>query len=275
MLKSKKLKSFIATLSLSVLFALPVQAATYRVTANDNLYRIGILFDTSVSTLKSTNNLSSDTIYPGQLLNVQADTHTVKQGDTLYLISQKYGISLQTLRKANNKWNDYLSIGENLIIPGTSSVSSQATMTMAATSIVTTPITTAPIAATPKSVISYTSADLDLLARLVRAEAENQPYSAKVSVAAVVVNRVQSSQFPSTISGVVNQRVNGYYQFTPVKNGTIAKPATALDRQAALEAINGADPTKGALFFYDTSVTSKWMLSKPVSTRIDDMVFAY
>lgn len=265
MLKSKKLKSFIATISLSVLFALPVQAATYKVMANDNLYRIGILFDTSVSTLKSTNNLSSDTIYPGQLLNVQAATHTVKQGDSLYLVSQKYGISLESLRKANNKWNDHLSIGQTLIIPGTSSVGSQATTTMAARSIAT----------TPKSVISYTSADLDLLARLVRAEAENQPYSAKVSVAAVVVNRVQSSQFPNTISGVVNQRVNGYYQFTPVKNGTISRSATALDRQAALEAINGADPTKGALFFYDTSVTSKWMLSKPVSTRIDDMVFAY
>ena len=259
MLKSKKFKSFIVALSLSALLAYPVQAATYKVSANDNLYRIGILFNTSVSTLKSTNNLSSDVIYAGQLLNVQAATYTVKQGDTLYSISQRYGISLYNLRKANTKWNDYLYVGQTLIIPGTSSISTQATT-----------LTTA-----QKSVIPYTSADLDLLARLIRAEAENQPYSAKVSVAAVVVNRVQSSQFPNTISGVINQRANGYYQFTPVQNGTITKPATATDRQAALEALNGADPTKGALFFYDNSTTSKYLLSKPVSARIDDMVFAY
>lgn len=259
MLKSKKFKSFITALSLSALLAYPVQAATYKVSANDNLYRIGLLFNTSVSTLKSTNNLSSDVIYPGQLLNVQATTYTVKQGDTLYLISQRYGISLSNLRKANDKWDNYIYIGQKLIIPGISTTTTQNTS----------------LAASQKSVISYTSADLDLLARLIRAEAENQPYSAKVCVAAVVVNRVQSSLFPNTISGVINQKSNGYYQFTPVQNGTIGKAATATDRQAALEALNGADPTKGALFFYDTSTTSKYLLSKPVSTRIDKMVFAY
>jgi LysM repeat protein len=263
MLKFKKLKSFVATLSLSVLLAYPVQAATYKVLPNDSLYKIGVLFNTTASTLKSTNNLSSNIIYPGQQIYVQATTYTVKAGDTLYFISKRYGVSLYNLRKANNKWNDYLAIGQKLIIPGTSSVSSQATTS-------TTASTTA-----SKSVIPYSSADLDLLARLIRAEAENQPYSAKVCVASVVVNRVQSSQFPNTISGVINQKANGYYQFTPVENGTIAKPATATDRQAALEALNGADPTKGSLFFYDDSATSRYLLSKPVSIKIADMVFAY
>lgn len=260
MLKLKKFKSFIAALSLSALFAFPAQAATYKVVPNDNLYRLGLLFNTTSSTIKSTNNLSSDIIYPGQLLYVQAPTYTVKAGDTLYLISKRYGVSLYNLRKANNIWNDYLAIGQTLIIPGGSSS-------------VSTAVTTSTTASA--SVIPYTSADLDLLARLVRAEAENQPYSAKVSVAAVVVNRVQSSLFPNTISGVINQKANGYFQFTPVENGTIAKPASATDRQAALEALKGADPTKGALFFYDDSATSRYLLSKPVSIKIDDMVFAY
>lgn len=260
-MKMKNLKSLIAALSLSLFIATPASAATYKVVSNDSLYKIGILFNTSVSTIKGNNNLSSDIIHPGQVLQVPGITYTVKSGDTLFTIAKKYGISLYSLRKANNKWDDVIYPNNILTVPA--KVNSNTTSTSVGQ------------ASPSKSVIPYSSSDLDLLARLVRAEAEGQPYNAKVAVAAVVVNRVQSSEFPNTISSVINQRINGYYQFTPVKNGMINNTATAEDRQAALAALNGSDPTNGALFYFDDSATNKWLWSKPLAARIDRMVFVY
>jgi spore germination cell wall hydrolase CwlJ-like protein len=87
----------------------------------------------------------------------------------------------------------------------------------------------------------------------------------------VVINRVKSSKFPNTITSVINSN----NQFTPVQNGQINKPATASNKKAVQEALYGKDPSKGALFFYDTSCTSKWLLSKPVKAKIGKMVYAY
>lgn len=122
-----------------------------------------------------------------------------------------------------------------------------------------------------KAAISYNAKELDLLARLVRAEAGGESYSAQVAVAAVVINRVKSSKFPNTINAVINSN----NQFTPVQNGQINKPATDANKKAVQEALYGKDPSNGALFFYDTSCTSKWLLSKPVKAKIGKMVYAY
>jgi N-acetylmuramoyl-L-alanine amidase len=70
-------------------------------------------------------------------------------------------------------------------------------------------------ASTP--IVDYTAEELDLLARLIMAETETQPYEAKVAVGSVVVNRVKSGLFAPTIKGVINQNINGYYQFTPLE----------------------------------------------------------
>lgn len=117
--------------------------------------------------------------------------------------------------------------------------------------------------------------DLDLLARLITAEAQGEPYEAKVAVGAVVLNRVKSGVWASTIKEVIYQNINGYYQFTPVVNGWIDKPAQSESIQAAEAAMNGADPTGGAQFYYDDKTTNSWILSKPVSTQIGHMVYAY
>lgn len=117
--------------------------------------------------------------------------------------------------------------------------------------------------------------DLDLLARLITAEAQGEPYEAKVAVGAVVVNRVQSGSWPNTYKGVIYQNINGYYQFTPVVNGWIDKPAQPDCIKAAKAAMSGADPTNGAEFYYDDTTTNEWILSKPVSTRIGQMIFAF
>ena len=90
---------------------------------------------------------------------------------------------------------------------------------------------------------------MDLLARLINAEAGGESYNAQVAVGAVVMNRVKSSRFPNSISAVINQKYNGSYQFTCVQNGNIKRPATASDVKAAIAALSGTDPVKNALFF--------------------------
>jgi spore germination cell wall hydrolase CwlJ-like protein len=238
----------------AVIMTSNVFAAGYKVVENDSLYKIGTLFNSSVSTIKSDNKLASDEINPGQILAVRAQTYTVKAGDSLYIVSQKNGVPLYSLRKANNKWDNSLYPGQSLLLPGK---------------------TAAAAAPASNAVISYTQSEVDLLARLITAEAENQPYDAKVGVAAVVVNRVQSLEFPNSIKSVIYQVINGYYQFTPVENGFINKPASADAIKAAYEALSGRDPSKDSLFYFDDSATNKWLWSKPIRAYIGRMVFVY
>lgn len=257
MTKFKSLKTFLTTLTLCFTLSTPVFAANYTVTSGDSLYKIGKLFNTSSDNIMKSNNLSGTMIYTGQVLKINCNTYTVQNGDSLYLISKKYGIRLYDLRKANNQWNDMIYPGQVLNLPG--KVLSNGT---------TTPSSTA-----SKPVINYTESDLDLLARLITAEAQDQPYNAQVGVASVVINRIKSSEFPNTISSVIYQKNDKYYQFTPVENGWINKPATSTAKKAAKEALYGADPSKNALYYFDDSATNKWLWSKPITARIGNMVF--
>lgn len=240
---------------LSLLIGMTAKAATYKVLPGDTLYKLGNLFNTSSTIIMKQSNLTSDVLYPGQVLSIPGDTYTVKSGDTMYLISKKYGIYLYSLERANNELYGYIYPDQQLNLPGIITVS-------------------APPVSNP-GVIPYTQSDVDLLARLIMAEAVGEPYNGKVAVGAVVVNRVLSNQFPNTIKDVIYQRINGYYQFTPVLNGMINKPATQECVKAAYEALKGTDPTKGALFYFDDSATNTWLWSKAVAVRIDNMVFSY
>jgi len=237
-----------------ILFANSVFAATYTVQNNDTLYKIGLKFNTTAAAIKAENNLKSDIIYPGQVLNINSGTYTVKSGDSLYLIAKQHGITLDALRTANNKWDDMIYPGQKLVIPSKSGSSGGSS-------------------SQGKPVVSYTQEELDLLARLVRAEAESEPYAAQVAVAAVVINRIRDSRFPNTITSVIYEKSNGFYQFTPVENGWINKPSTATAKKAAQEALNGSDPSNGALFYFDDSATNKWLWSKPMTARIGHMVY--
>lgn len=262
----KKIKALIMTVSLSLLSIQSVQAASYTVSSGDSLYKIAKKFNTSTNTIVQSNKLSSSAIYPGQVLNIPDKTYTVKSGDTLYLISKKFGINLDSLRKVNNKWDNLIYPGQTLNIPNGNYVQSSSNSGQAT-------VQTSKQASS--SVISHTAAEVDLLARLIRAEAEGQPYKAKVAVGAVVVNRVQDSRFPNTVTSVVYQKDAGYYQFTPVVNGMINKPATEEDRKAALEALAGIDATNGALYYFDDSTKNQWLWSKTVALRVDRMVFSF
>ncbi len=254
------------TLSASTAFA-----ADYKVVKNDSLYKIGILFHTSVNTLMSNNKLNSSLIYPGQILTVPAQVYPVKSGDTLYLIAKRNGITLDSLRKANNKWDNLIIPGQQLILPGISTTSSNTTGTN--TSSNTTGSNTSSSNTTQKTVINITENEVNLLARLITAETTGQPYDAMVAVGAVVVNRVQSSDWPNSVSSVINQVIDGYYQFTPVKNGYIKNAPSDIAVKAAWAALYGSDPSNDAIFYFDDSSTNQWMWSRPIAARIGAMVY--
>lgn len=268
-----KLKIFAVGALLSfTLCTTSVSAANYKVRQNDSLYKISKLFKTSVNTIKKDNKLKSDMLLKGQTIKVSAKIYTVKSKDTLYTIAKKNKISLANLRAANNKWNNSLKVGQKLILPGIKPAASAAKTTKASTTAST---TAAKTTAAASGVISYTAAELDLLARLITAEATGQPYNAMVSVGAVVVNRVQSKEWPDTVTKVINHVPGGYYQFTPVKNGYIKKPASETALKAAKAALKGTDPTNGAMFYFDDSTDNEFLLAKKVSVKFGNMVFVY
>lgn len=114
-------------------------------------------------------------------------------------------------------------------------------------------------------------ADRDLLARVVSAEARGEPYEGQVAVAAVVLNRVRDARFPNTIAGVVFQT----HAFESVSNGAIYAPPTESAVRAAQDALNGWDPSGGALFFWNPAkAASAWVWSRPIIKRIGNHVFA-
>jgi len=117
----------------------------------------------------------------------------------------------------------------------------------------------------------FSETDLDLLARVVRAEAEGEPYDGQVAVAAVILNRVKHPEFPNTIPGVVYEPL----AFSVVANGTVNKPSNASAVQAAHAALNGWDPTGGALYFYNPNKTrNAWIRSRTVLKTIGKHIFA-
>jgi len=273
----KNIKSILLTTSITLGISLfvtgDVYAATYTTVSGDSLYKISRLLNTSVGNLMDDNKLTTYNLNIGQELNVSCETYSVKKGDTLYLISQKFNISLADLRKANNIYTNYIDVGQELNIPKTIVTTSavKAAPVVAETAV---QETSAPVVS-PVENESYSAADLDLLSRLIMAEAQGQPYDAKVAVGSVVMNRVKSNLFPNSINEVIYQNISGYFQFTPVVTGWIDNPADAESINAAKEAFNGVDLTNNSLFYYDDSTTNAWILAKPISLTVGNMIFAY
>ena len=105
------------------------------------------------------------------------------------------------------------------------------------------------------------SAQVDLLARLISAEARGEPYSGQVAVGAVVLNRVRHPSFPNSIAGVIYQ--NG--AFSCINDGQFNQPVADSAYQAARDALNGWDPSGGAIYYFNPAkTTSKWIWSRPL-----------
>lgn len=111
------------------------------------------------------------------------------------------------------------------------------------------------------------TSDLQLMARAINGEARGEPYEGQVAVGAVILNRVKNSKFPNTIAGVIYQ--SG--AFTAVADGqinvAIAEGSTVL--KAAQDAMNGWDPTGGAIYYFNpATATNKWIWSRPLIKTI-------
>lgn len=117
---------------------------------------------------------------------------------------------------------------------------------------------------------SYNSADYQLLARIISAEARGETYLGQVAVGAVVLNRMEHPSFPDTLSGVVYQ--NG--AFSCLYDGQFYEPIADSAYRAARDALNGLDPTGGAIYYYNPkTATNKWITSRPIITTIGRHVF--
>ena len=110
-----------------------------------------------------------------------------------------------------------------------------------------------------------TSGDVALLARLISAEARGESYEGQVAVGAVVMNRIAHPSFPNTLSGVIYQ--SG--AFTCISDGQFNQPVAESAYRAARDALNGVDPSGGAIYYFNPSMaTSSWIWSRPLITVI-------
>ncbi|MBQ8434224.1 MAG: spore cortex-lytic enzyme [Clostridia bacterium] len=117
---------------------------------------------------------------------------------------------------------------------------------------------------------NISNSDLYLLSCCVYGEARGESYTGKVAVAAVVLNRVKNSQFPNTISGVIYQRG----AFTCVADGQINLGTNDECTRAAQDALNGWDPSGGALYYFNPkTATSAWIWSRPQLVTIGRHIF--
>lgn len=116
-----------------------------------------------------------------------------------------------------------------------------------------------------------TSDEVYLMARMISAEARGEPFVGQVAVGAVILNRVESPQFPNTIAEVLYQPG----AFSALLDGQFDQPIADSAWRAAREALNGSDPSGGAIYYYNpVTSTSKWIFSRETITTIGKHVFA-
>jgi N-acetylmuramoyl-L-alanine amidase len=232
-------------------------AVAHYVVQGDTLWLLAQRYNTTAAVIMLDNNLNSSFIYPGQVLSIASTVHTVRSGETMWVIANNYGLTLQEFIAANPQVSaDYIYPGQKINIPVGSSSPLPSRSAFSGTSP------------------SYPQQDIDLLARLVYAEAAGEPYIGQVAVAASILNRIGSPLYPNTVSGVVYQVVAGCYQYSPVLDGRINLPADKTAYQAVYDALTGWDPSGGALGFYNPSKTNnQWVRQQTVTTVIGNHIF--
>ncbi|PUU95311.1 cell wall hydrolase [Halanaerobium sp.] len=171
----------------------------------------------------------------------------VGPGDTLYDLARDFSTTIGTILALNNKKNSILRRGEKILLPVNN--------------------------LTDHQILNQrvSKQELELLARAVNGEARGEPYIGQVAVAAVIINRVLSPQFPNNFAQVIYQAG----QFSAVSDGQINLRPNQTAFRAAREALNGSDPTNGALYFYNpkTATRVSFFEGRRVITKIGDHVF--
>lgn len=115
------------------------------------------------------------------------------------------------------------------------------------------------------STSQFTQSEISLLARIISAESRGEPYTGQVAVGAVILNRIDHPSFPNTLAGVIYQPG----AFSCINDGQVNEAVSESAKRAAQDAINGWDPSGGAIYYYNPAKsTSKWIFSRPVICTI-------
>lgn len=154
-------------------------------------------------------------------------SYRVITGDSLYWIAENYDTTISDLKVLNKLESDRINPGQLLKVPLHT-------------------LKEYPIG------VKLTDKEVQWLAQMIHAEARGEPYLGQVAVGAVILNRLKSRQFPQTLRGVLFQT----NAFQPIRNGSFFRPANDMAYRAALEALNGHDPTNGALFFFNPNISN-------------------
>lgn len=261
----KQLKSLVAVTAVMVCCSFmtdgtSAQAAAYQVQRGDTLYEIAVNHKITVEELKRANNLKSSTIRVGETLQIPIYVqHRVKTGESLYLIAKQYGCSVNDIKNANSLSSNTIQPGKVLKVPADGA---SGTGSSGSTAVVTT--------SRGGYYRSYTQSEWDMLAQVVHGEARGESYTGQVAVAAVVLNRMENEEFPDTMYGVVFQK----NAFTCVNDGQYYLKPNRTAYQAALDAMHGADPTNGCLYYWNpVTATSSWIWTREIQLSIGNHVF--
>lgn len=202
-------------------------------------------------------NVRWDAIAKRVMIN-QLGLHTVMTNESLFLIGRAFDTTAEDLIKQNKLTSEMIIPGQVLTVPKQGY--SEDTVIQSS-----------------KANEKTTNTDLYWLAKIIYTEARGEPFKGQIAVGAVVLNRVSSSLFPNNVYDVVFDKWGIYYQFEPVQNGEIYRlEPNATSYEAARRALGGEDPTNGALFFHNSSISqSAWMAAKPVTIRIGKHDFMY
>ena len=242
----------------------------YKVKAKDTLFIIAKKYGTTATSIKATNALNSNALYIGQILqvpyvssitnndSVSTQNYTIQRGDTLYLLAQKSNCTETVLKSLNNLTSNALFAGAILKVPKGSTLAVSEVITM------------------DRGALSFryqaSRSEELLLARIIYGESRGESYEGQVAVGAVVLNRTKRPDFPQTIGEVIYQQ----YEFSAVLDGQVNLTPDASAMRAAAEALQGADPTGGALFYWNPTKApnNKFLNAKTIIKRIGAHVFA-
>jgi N-acetylmuramoyl-L-alanine amidase len=257
--------------------------SVHKVKRGDTIYELSKKYGVSVHLIKSSNRLTKNLIRVGQKLVIPTAIttkhvstrrsklslikHSVITGESLSEIAEDFGVTVKGLINANNLKTHTIKAGQKLVIPKFVKIAEPQRGEVKENYL---------IARGIKNFARITKKEFRLLAQIINAESGGENYQGQVAVGAVILNRLESGAFPKSIRGIVYERTpRGVYQFSPVGNGTIHREPTVAAMKAAEEALQGEDPTKGALYFYNPRKSNdKWIRTRKPITKIGNHVFA-
>lgn len=174
-------------------------------------------------------------------------SYRVVKGDSLYEIARFFGTTVAALMEINELKTTTIRVNQVLLVPDNGAKEYPVGLWL-------------------------TDQEVQWIAQMIHAEARGEPYLGQVAVGAVIINRVKSPKFPNTVKDVLFQ--DGAFQ--PIRNGTFYQAASEQAYRAALEALNGHDPTNGALFFFNPSISKdRFMHSRTPAITIGQHRFTY